>query len=85
MSFKVPGRLGLLVTLDLIATNIYNSLKAPPQRGFSYIEIWMIGVYVPILLGILEYACLMTMKKFGRQSNNKTSNNAMNQGKESSK
>ena len=40
-----------LVTLDLIATNVYNSVKAPTKRGFSYIEIWMIGVQIPILLG----------------------------------
>ena len=56
--------MGLLVTLDLIATNVYNSVKAPSKRGFSYIEIWMIGVHIPILLGILEYAFLLTLKKY---------------------
>ena len=62
--FQVPGRLGLLVTLDLIVTNVYNSVKAPAQRGFSYIEIWMIGVQIPILVGILEYATLLALKKY---------------------
>ena len=56
--------MGLLVTLDLIATNVYNSVKAPANRGFSYIEIWMIGVQIPILLGILEYAILLALKKY---------------------
>ena len=56
--------MGLLVTLDLIATNVYNSVKAPSKRGFSYIEIWMIGVQVPILLAISEYAILLAVKKY---------------------
>ena len=45
-------------------TNIYNSVKAPVKRGFSYIEIWMIGVQIPILVGILEYATLLALKKY---------------------
>ena len=56
--------MGLLVTLKLIATNVYNSVIGPLERGFSYIEIWMIGVYIPILLGILEYAALLILKKY---------------------
>ena len=57
-NFKVPGRLGLLITLDLIATNTYNSVKAPEKRGFSYLEIWMLGVQIPILLAIFEYGMI---------------------------
>ena len=53
-----------MVTLDLIATNVYNSVKAPAKRGFSYVEIWMIGVQIPILLGILEYAIVLVLKKY---------------------
>ena len=60
----MPGHLGLLVTLQLIATNVYNSVIGPLERGFSYIEFWMIGVYIPILLGILEYAALLVLKKY---------------------
>ena len=45
-------------------TNVYNSVKAPAQRGFSYIEIWMIGVQIPILVGIWEYATLLALKKY---------------------
>ena len=53
-------------------TNVYNSVKAPAQRGFSYIEIWMIGVQIPILVGILEYAILLTLKKYynGKEKSN---------------
>ena len=39
----VPGRLGLLVTVDLISMNCYNSVEGPLSRGFSYIELWMVG------------------------------------------
>ena len=69
---QVPGRLGLLVTLDLIATNVYNSVVAPIQRGFSYIEIWMIGVQIPILVGILEYAILLALKKYYKNKGKST-------------
>ena len=54
----------MLITLILILANIYNSVKAPAQRGFSYIEIWMIGVQIPILVGIFEYAILLALKKY---------------------
>ena len=66
----VPGRLGLLVTLYLIMTNVYISVEGPKSRGFSYIEIWFVGMQTPILVGILEYAMLLAKKKyFEKQSN----------------
>ena len=61
--------MGLLVTLDLIATNVYNSVEAPTQRGLSYIEIWMIGVQIPILVGIFEYGILLAMRKYYKPNN----------------
>ena len=60
---QVPGRLGLLVTLHLIVTNVYNSVKAPTKRGFSFIEIWMIGTQIPILLALYEYGFILYLKK----------------------
>ena len=62
----------MLITLDLIVTNIYNSVKAPAQRGFSYIEIWLIGVQIPILVGILEYATLLALKKYNKGKDKST-------------
>ena len=53
-------------------TNVYNSVKAPAQRGFSYIEIWMIGVQIPILVGILEYAILLTLRKYYKDKEKST-------------
>ena len=63
-SFQVPGRLGLLITLDLIASNVYNSVKGPDQRGFSYIEIWNLGVQFPILLAIFEFGVILGIKRY---------------------
>ena len=62
----------MLLTLDLIVTNVYNSVEAPTQRGFSYIEIWLIGIQIPILVAIFEYGILLAMKKY-YQPNKKTS------------
>ena len=63
----------MLITLNLIVTNVYNSVKAPAQRGFSYIEIWMIGVQIPILVGIFEYATLLALKKYHNGKEKSTS------------
>ena len=59
----VPGRMGLLVTLFLISSNVYNSLDAPQGRGFSYIEIWLVGSQGPILLALIEYGCILAWKQ----------------------
>ena len=61
---SVAGRNGLLVTLDLIFVNIYNSVKGPSTRGYSFIEVWMVGMQIPIFLGIIEYAVLLMFKRF---------------------
>ena len=55
--------MGLLVTTYLIAWNVYGSIDAPPSRGFSYIELWMIGMEIPIVLALLEYSFILGMKR----------------------
>ena len=61
-----------MITLDLIAMNTYNSVKAPPGRGFSYIEIWLVGIQIPILLAIVEYGILLVLKRCNRTKNEVT-------------
>ena len=56
--------MGLLVTLYLIASNVYSNLKAPSTRGFSYIETWMLGTQAVIIFAILEYGVLLAWKKY---------------------
>ena len=51
--------MGLAVTLFLISFNVYNSVKAPPNRGFSYVDIWMLGMEFPILFAIVEYSIIL--------------------------
>ena len=66
---KVPGRMGMIVTLYLIHTNVYNCIDAPHGRGFSYIEIWMIGTQIPILLALTEYGFILGWKKVAKKLN----------------
>ena len=61
---KVPGRMGMLVTLCLISSNVYIAVDAPLQRGFSYIEVWFLGMQLPILFAIVEYSLILGMNKF---------------------
>ena len=64
----VPGRMGLLVTLFLISSNVFNSLKAPSGRGFSYIETWLVGAQGPIIIAIIEYGIILAWKRDGMKS-----------------
>ena len=58
----------MIVTLYLISANVYNSVEAPNNRGFSYIEIWMIGTQIPILLALCEYGFILHLKKIAKKS-----------------
>ena len=63
---SVPGRLGLLATLYLITTNIYVGIPAPGTRGYSYLDIWISGMLLPIEIGIIQYGILLSASKFGK-------------------
>ena len=58
--------MGMIVTLYLISANVYSSIEAPKARGFSYIEIWMIGTQFPILLALCEYGLILYWKKIAK-------------------
>ena len=58
----------MIVTLYLISENVYNSVDAPRNRGFSYIEIWMLGSQFPILLALFEYGSILLLKKIDKKS-----------------
>ena len=59
----ILGRMGLLVLLYLIQINLYKEVDAPPKRGFSSIEIWFLGIQIPILVAILEYGIILALRK----------------------
>ena len=60
------------MTLYLISANVYNAVEAPKSRGFSFIEIWMIGAQIPILLALVEYGFVLYLKKISKKFENKT-------------
>ena len=55
--------MGMLVTLFLITSTVYNGVDAPKSRGFSLIEIWMIGNLIPIIIAILEYGIILYLTR----------------------
>ena len=65
---KVPGRMGMIVTLYLISANVYNSVDAPQSRGFSYIEYWMLITIFPIALALEEYGLILLLKRIDIKS-----------------
>ena len=65
---KVPGRMGMIVTLYLILINTYVSVAAPNGRGFSFFEIWYVGVQIPIVFALLEYGIILYLiRKHGME------------------
>ena len=59
--------MGMIVTLYLISANVYNSVDAPKVRGFSYVEIWMLGSQFPILIALFEYGFVLYLKKVAKK------------------
>ena len=55
--------MGFLVTLFLCSVNVYNSVQAPSQRGLSYVEIWILGTQLPLLVGLVEYGVVLWILK----------------------
>ena len=45
-------------------TGIYNSVQAPSSGEFSYIEIWYIGIQIPIVFALLEYGIMLAALKY---------------------
>ena len=59
--------MGMILTLYLISANVYNSVDAPPTRGFSYIEVWILGTQAPIILALFEYGFILLLKKVAKK------------------
>ena len=52
--WKAADRMAMVLTISLISSTIYVAIEAPPKRGMSYIEIWIIGMQIPTLVAIFE-------------------------------
>ena len=62
--------MGMIVMLYLISANVYNAVDAPLTRGFSYIEVWILGTQAPILLALFEYGFILLLKKIAKKKTN---------------
>ena len=40
------------------------NFRAPPERGFSYVELWMAGMQIPILGAVIEYSTILGLRKY---------------------
>ena len=63
--------MGMILTLYLISANVYNSVEGPKSKGFCYIEYWMIGTQIPILIALLEYGFVLSLKKISKKVEDK--------------
>ena len=60
----------MIVTLYLISCIVYNAVDAPKDRGFSNIEVWMLGTQFPILLALFEYGFVLYLKRHTKRAQN---------------
>ena len=60
----------MIVTLYLISAVVYNAVDAPRGRGFSNIEVWMLGAQFPILLALCEYGFVLYLKRHANKMQN---------------
>ena len=63
----IPGRIGLIVTMFLMSSNVYIGVEAPKRRGFSYIETWIIGSQIPIILALIEFGLILGIQKYSEK------------------
>ena len=71
---EISDRITMLLTICLISMTIYVSVQAPPNRGLSFIEIWIIGMLIPTILAILESSwILLKLRSMKKDQNSMTS------------
>ena len=68
----------MIVTLYLISCIVYNAVDAPRGRGFSNIEVWMLGAQFPILLALCEYGFVLYLKKYANKDQKQVQVQAIN-------
>ena len=55
----------------MITANVYGTVEAPVSRGFSFIEIWMVGIQITILLALFEYAFILELTRTSHPASGK--------------
>jgi len=61
----VPGRMGLLVTLFLVLTNMFNTINtvSPTVEGMTSISIWLLSCILFVAGAVAEYAVILYLKR----------------------
>ena len=80
---QATDRMMLLLTMLLISTTNYVAVEAPPKRGMSYIEIWIIGMQIPTLIAIFETGFVLL--RYRKQQKIQDSVQKMNANKKTTK
>ena len=44
----------MLLTITLIVTTVYVTTEAPPTRGMSFLEVWIIGIQIPTIVAMFQ-------------------------------
>ena len=57
----VPGRMGLIVTLLLISSNVYAQVD---HHGFSNMDVWAIGSQIPIIFALFQYGLVLLLSRY---------------------
>ena len=61
---RVPGRVGLLVTIFLVLVNLFNGFKhtAPVSKNLNAMDVYMLGCIGLVFLALVEYAIIMVLE-----------------------
>ena len=65
--------------------NLLKNFRAPPERGFSYVELWMAGMQIPILGAVIEYSTILGLRKYSFKNEIETTKVYNMQAEEASK
>ena len=61
---RVPGRMGVLVTIFLVLVNLFNGFKhnAPVSKSLNAMDVYMLGCISLVFLALVEYAIIMILE-----------------------
>ena len=61
---RVPGRMGVLVTIFLVLVNLFNAFKhnAPVSKSLNAMDVYMLGCISLVFLALVEYAIIMILE-----------------------
>ena len=64
---NIAERFTMLLTISLISMTMYVNVQAPHNRGFSYIEIWMVSMFIPTIVAMLETGLVLFLLRSNKK------------------